>query len=354
MQIAQPAIREAIDLNEEFGAAYASLGLMRSLQGDLRGAESALARAIALDPNNAKAHHWYGDMLIYGLGDPGAAIPMLQKARRLDPLSPVITLTLGEAFITSGDLAEGLRLFHTALEIDPDFVTAFSWLGTTYLALGDPEKAAYWLEEGARRDPEEFRANYGLAFLYRFRKEEERAVAIARHLQAMAPGNNITLLTLVSFSRYEEALEFAAGDWPELSCDNELAVQRSNIFQAINLSLAYEMTGQRECSDSLLAAILEIITSQPGLGARAFGFLEAEVYARLGQIDKALDVLRAGVEAGLRSPWVIQVEDSPHMDKLRETAEFRRIQEVVRADLARQRAVVRDMEARGELAPIAD
>ena len=354
LRVAQPAIRKAIELDDKIGAAYASLGLMRSLQGDVRGAESALARAIALDPNSAKAYHWYGDILMYWLGDPGAAIPMLQKARRLDPLSPVIALTLGEAYSASGNLAEGLRLFHTALEIDPDFDTAFGLLGTTYLTLGDTEKAAYWLEEGARQDPDEFRANYGLAFLYRFRDEEERAVALARRLQAIAPGNNISLVTLVSFGRYEEAIEFAAKDWPELFCDNELAVRRNNIFPAMNLSLAFEMTGWRECSDSLLAAILEIITSQSALGARAFGFLEAEVYARLGQIDKAQAVLRASVEAGMLSLWVIQVEDSPHMAKLRETAEFRAIQEKVRADLEQQRASVRDLEARGELEPIAD
>ncbi|MDH3621780.1 MAG: hypothetical protein OER91_12865, partial [Gammaproteobacteria bacterium] len=66
---ARPAIEMAIDLDDRFGAAYASLGLLRSLQGDVRGAESALSRAIALDPNNTKAYHWYGDMLIYGLGD---------------------------------------------------------------------------------------------------------------------------------------------------------------------------------------------------------------------------------------------------------------------------------------------
>ena len=354
LRTARPAISKAIELDGRYGAAYASLGLMRSVQGDVRGAESALARAITLDPNNAKAHHWYGDLLIFGLGDPHAAIPMLQKARRLDPLSPVIAVTLGQAYSTSGNLAEGLRLYRKTLDIDPDFISAFTWLGFGYVALGRADTAAYWFEEAAKREPDEFRANVGLALLYRFRDEEERGVAIARRLQTMVPGNNMSLVTLVSFGRYEEAIEYAATDWPSLSCENEPQVQRNNIFQATNLSLAYEMTGKGECSDALLAGILELMKSQPGLGPRAFGFLEVEVYARMGQVDKALDVLRASVEAGMREQWVSQIEISPHATRLRNTPRFREIREVVESDFARQRAVLREMEANGELAQIPD
>ena len=352
LQEARPAIQKAIEIDDGFGAAYASLGLMRSLQGDVRAAESALTRAIALDPNNAKAHHWYGDILIYGLGDPGAAIPMLQKARRLDPLSPVITATLGEAHSTGGNLAEGLRFFRKAIDLDSEFIGAYRLMGLGYLSLGDLEMAAYWLEEAASRAPDEFRGNFGLAFLYRARGDEERAVALARRLQTMQPGNNVSLVTLVSFDRFEEAIEFAAMDWPDLICGVEPTIQRRNIFQAMNLSLAYEQAGQRECAEMLLVAILEFITELPGLGPRAFGFLEAEVYARLGQFDRALVVLRASVNAGMRAQWTTQVANSPHMRALRETAEYQAIRKEVDADFARQLSLIRQMEARGELAPL--
>lgn len=351
---AKPAIEKAIDLDDRFGAAFASLGLMRSMQGDVGGAESALKRAIALDPNDAKAYHWYGDMLIYGLGNPGAAIPMLRKARQLDPLSPVIVITLGEAYSAAGQMAEGLRLYRKALEIDPDFLSAFNWLGIGYLSLGDADTAAYWLEEGAERAPGEFRANSGRAFLYRSRGDEERAVAVARQLQAMLPGNNTTLVTLVSFGHDQEAIDLAKVDWPALACPGEPAVRRSNVFHAMNLSLAYERIGERQCAETLLARILQLLESQTGLGAKAFGFLDVEVYARLGRIEQALSVLRASVDAGMRMQWKTQVEDSPHMARLREQPEFLAIREEVRADLAAQLAIVREMEARGELARLGD
>lgn len=349
---ARPAIEKAIELDDRFGAAYASLGLMRSMQGDVRAAESALTRAIALDPNDAKAFHWYGDILIYGLGDPGAAIPLLQKARQLDPLSPVIVVTLGEAYSATGQMAEGLRLYRKALEIDADYLAAFNLLGMGYLSLGDLEKAEYWLEEGARRAPDEFRANFGLAFLYRSRGDEQRAVAVARELQATVPGNNTSLVTLVSFNRDQEVIDLAEANWPELACQSEPAVQRYNVFQAMNLSLAYERVGETQCAETLLAGILELLEGQTGLAANALGFLDVEVYARQGRIERALAVLRAKVDAGMRVQWMIQVEDSPHADALREEEEFLEIREEVHADFAKQLAIVREMEARGELAPL--
>ncbi|MEL7450277.1 MAG: tetratricopeptide repeat protein [Pseudomonadota bacterium] len=349
---ARPAIEKAIDLDARFGAAYASLGLMRSLQGDVPGAESALTRAIALDPNDAKAYHWRGDILIYGRGDPAAAIPLLQKARQLDPLSPVIVLTLGEAYSAAGQLAEGLRLYRKTLEIDPDYLIAFNHLGTAYLSLGDLDKAAFWLEEGARRAPDELRANSGRAFLYRARNEEDRAVALAYELQRMVSGNNATLVTLVSFGRDREAIELAESDWPELACKDEPTVRASNVFQAMNLSLAYERVGEAHCAETLLTAILGILEGRAGSSARAFGFLDVEVHARLGHTEKALALLRASVEAGMRAQWQLQVEDSPHTARLRDEPAFLAIRERVRADLARELATVRAFEARGELEPL--
>ena len=351
---AKPAIDSAISLDDELGAAYASLGLLRNLEGDVRGAKSAWLRAIALDPNDAKAYHWYGDTLIYVLGDPGAAIPMLHKAQQLDPLSPIIVLTLGEAYSYAGQLTEGLRHFRKVLQIDRSFAIAFSMLGAGYLSLRDFEKADYWFETGARIAPDDFRIQGFRTFLYRTRGEEERAVALARKLQAMQPGNNFSLVTLVSFGRDEEVIELAKTDWPSLSCQSGPTVQRSNIFQAINLSLAYERAGHRECARALLDEISRILGEQQDSAARAFGFLDAEVYARKGEIDRALAALRTSVDAGMRAQWITQVEDSPHMVALRDEPEYLAIREEVRADLARQLAVVREMEASGELTPLGE
>ena len=353
LQTAEPAVEKALELDDGLGAAYASLGLIRSLEGDVAGATSAFSRAIAMDPNDAKAYHWYGDIMIYGVGDPVAAIPMLKRARLLDPLSSVIVVTLGEAFSNSGNLAEGLRLYRKALEIDPEYLAGFRILGMAYLSLGDYERAEFWLDEGVRRDPGEFDVLFGKAFLYRALQDEERAVAVARRLQAIAPGNNVSLVTLVSFGHDQEAIEMGEADWPGLTCQHGVQVRRNNIFQAMNLSLAYERTGQGDCSRTILDAILALMYER-GINPRAFGFLEAEVQARQGDIQRALATLRASVESGMRAQWMTQVEHSPHMKELRNHPEFYMIRDAVQEDLARQLAAVREMEKQGEIAPLVD
>jgi TolB-like protein/cytochrome c-type biogenesis protein CcmH/NrfG len=353
LQIAEPALDKALDLDDRLGATYASLGLMQMRRGDIQGAADALTRAIKLDPNDAKAYHWYGDILIYGFGDPPAAIPVLQQARQLDPLSPIIIITLGEAYSTAGNLVDGLRLYRKALEIDPDYLAAFRLLSANYLSLGDTDKAAYWVDEGIRRGPDEIHTLFRKAFLYRARGEEEKAVTIARQLQSLAPGNNVSLVTLVSFGHDQEAIEIGENDWPTLACRGEPVVNRNNVFQAINLSLAYERTDQAGCSRALLDAILALIEA-PGVDPRAFGFLDAEVYARRGEIEQALSVLRASVDSGMRLQWMDQVERSPHMERLREAPGFQAIRDVVRADLAQQLALVREIEASGELAQLSE
>jgi TolB-like protein/cytochrome c-type biogenesis protein CcmH/NrfG len=353
LRVAEPALDKALELNDRLGAAYASLGLMRMRKGDIQGAAAALMRAIELDPNDAKAYHWYGDMLIYGFGDPPAAIRMLRQARQLDPLSPIIVITLGEAYSTAGNLVDGLRLYRKALEIDPDYLAAFRLLSANYLSLGDTEKAAYWLDEGVRRGPEEIHTLYRKAFLYRALEEEEKAVAIAHRLQSLVPGNNVSLVMLVSFGRDREAIEIGETDWPALTCQGVPVVNRNNVFQAINLSLAFERTGQGDCSRALLEAILALIEA-PDINPRAFGFLDVEVHARLGETERALKVLRDSVDAGMRVQWMDQVERSPHMKRLREAPGFHAIQDDVLADLGRQLALVRELEARAELGPLAD
>ena len=169
----------------------------------------------------------------------------------------------------------------------------------------------------------------------------------------MVPGNNASLLILVSFGRDQEAIEFGEADWPGLSCQNGPWVERRNVFQAMNLSLAYERTGRIDCSRALLDAILAFIEER-GINPRALGFLDAEIYARQGKIRQALATLRASVESGMRSQWMTQVEHSPHMKDLRNHPEYSAIRDVVHEDLARQLAAVRDMEAKGAIAPLAN
>ena len=214
------------------------------------------------------------------------------------------------------------------------------------------QEAAYGVQRAVDSFPAGFLSNATLARLYRYRGEERKALKTARRLQSIAPGNNVTLVTLVTYGRYDEALETVAPLYPELACGTEPKVNRNNLFQAVNLSLALEKTGSADCSERLLNTVLERIADVPRLGSGGYGFLDAEVHARRSEVRMALDDLRQGINAGWRPGWYTQAEGSPHMTALLRLPEFQNMMTELREDLAAQRARVEDMEANGDLAPI--
>jgi TolB-like protein/Tfp pilus assembly protein PilF len=214
---AVPALDRALQLDSRLAPAYASLGAIRTKQFDFDAAEAAHRRAIELDPNYATAYHWYGDLLVSYANRPGDAIPLLEQAVRLDPLSPAITVTLGQAFEGMGQFEKALDLYHRAIEIAPDYVgsyfllarmnqnvfgrldEAFRWrsdglsrnpgqvlalgnMGVMFLDLGDDERAERWIDQAIYLSPEHFAANRALALLHRYRGQELQALEVARKL----------------------------------------------------------------------------------------------------------------------------------------------------------------------------
>jgi TolB-like protein len=382
---AEPSLARALAIDDQLGAAYASVGLSRVRQGDSAGAETAFKRAIELDPNNPKPYHWYGDVLINEMGQPEAAIPLLERARELDPLSPAINVTLGQALEASGRFSEAMAFYRKAMEIEPDFPAAHfliaqhhrtvygemdeavRWhhkelaiepsrdtgaLGLIYLDLGDVEKAEYWIDHALGMQPDWFLTNSAKAFLLRYRGNKARALQQARRLLAIAPGNNTSLVIFVAFGQYQEALETVAPRYPELGCDVEPMVNRNNLSQAINLSLALQETGERECADRLLGKVLAQVQQMPRSGFRGYGIADVEIYARQGKTQLALETLRQAIDQGYRREWWAQGKGSPHMVSLLEEPEFRAMMQVIEDDMSAQLERVREMEANGELASV--
>ena len=346
------ALSMALSLDDKLGAAYASSGLSRTLHGDGHGAGEAYKRAIELDPNYATSYHWYGDLLINSFGQAEAAIPFLEKARELDPLSPVITITLGEAFHAVGKIQQAMKLYHKALEVKPDYPYAYSLIGLTYLDLGDEAKAETWIDMGIRKWPDDFATNQAATVLYRYRGEKVLALRLARTLQEIAPGNNVSLVTLVNYGQYLEALETIAPAYPGLFCEVDPFITPNNTYQAINLSLALEETGERECAARLLDKLDERLQVLPGRGFRSYGFINAEMFARQGKTQRALKALREAKDGGWRRSWWMQTWGSPHMVSLLENPEFQAIMAEIQADMEAQLARVSVMEDSGALPPL--
>lgn len=177
----------ALSLNPELPEAHAALGGAKAiLDFDFPGAEASFKRALELDPRNAFALERYAYLLI-GRGRTQDAVALLERAREVDPMSPVLEMLLGWTYFWAPTprLAEAEVHFRASLAKDPDF-----WWSQLYLAwcldrTGRPQEAEPLLAKAkASGSP------FVLSYLgYRAAKAGRRAEAegILHHLLAIKP-----------------------------------------------------------------------------------------------------------------------------------------------------------------------
>jgi tetratricopeptide (TPR) repeat protein len=128
---------------------------------DWAGAEKEFQRAIALNPNSAAAHHWYGSFLAK-MGRQDEALREIQKARELDPASLVISTTLGWDYYASGQTDRAIEQLKKTLETDQNYSPARRLLEACYEQKGMfREAVAEWQEAITLSGNPEFATSIG-------------------------------------------------------------------------------------------------------------------------------------------------------------------------------------------------
>jgi DNA-binding winged helix-turn-helix (wHTH) protein/Tfp pilus assembly protein PilF len=131
------AAKKAVELAPQSSEAHASLAFVTFFgMWDAAGAEQDFRRAIELDPNNVKAHHWYATFL-HTLNRHEEALNEIELARKLAPDSPSILADKGELLWTGGRREESLQLLKQLEAADPDFLSPHRYLRFAYYDTGD-------------------------------------------------------------------------------------------------------------------------------------------------------------------------------------------------------------------------
>ena len=122
MSRARAAASRALELDDTLADAHAALAHVRLHQWD-RSAEDEFRRAIELNPNCSPAYTWYGEYLM-AWGREDEALAVYQKARSLDPLSPVINGLAVLPLIYQRKYDEAIRNATSVLQTNPDSLFA--------------------------------------------------------------------------------------------------------------------------------------------------------------------------------------------------------------------------------------
>ncbi|MFZ0952002.1 MAG: winged helix-turn-helix domain-containing protein [Candidatus Sulfotelmatobacter sp.] len=147
---AEAAAEKALQIDSSLAEAHTSLAAVKVLHDwDWRGAEQEFRRAIALNPNFARAHHWYGNLLLGPEGRHEEAIAELERARELDPLSLIINADAGFGYYLAGRYEPALQAYRSVLAVNPNFVPVRFYLAKYYRQTGQYD---LWLKESVEDD----------------------------------------------------------------------------------------------------------------------------------------------------------------------------------------------------------
>ncbi len=131
------AAKKAVELDPQSSEGHASLAFVTFFgMWDSADAEKEFRRAIELDPNNVKAHHWYATFL-HALGRHDQALAEIELARKLTPDSPSILADKGDLLWSGGHHEQALQLLKQLEAADPDFLSPHRYLRFAYLETGD-------------------------------------------------------------------------------------------------------------------------------------------------------------------------------------------------------------------------
>jgi serine/threonine protein kinase/tetratricopeptide (TPR) repeat protein len=145
---AKEAALKALEIDDTLAEAHTSLALVKALHDwDWSGGEREFQRAIALNPDYAVAHLWYGWTLGW-MGRLDEAIVEAKRAVELDPLSLNINWLLGVVFHFARQYDQAIEQYRKTLDLDANFFVTRTFLGLAYVeksmfmeAIAELEKA---------------------------------------------------------------------------------------------------------------------------------------------------------------------------------------------------------------------
>ena len=146
--------RKALELDAGLAEAHVNLGDLR-FYGDWEwsAGEAEFRRAVDLDRGSVDAQEHYV-LCLHVLRRYGAAAEQARLALRLDPLSPQLSVHLGDVLRDAGDPLGAIRQYQKALDLEPGYARAFASLGLAYQDLGRDQEAIAAYQRAASLDGE--------------------------------------------------------------------------------------------------------------------------------------------------------------------------------------------------------
>ncbi|MCZ7639754.1 MAG: tetratricopeptide repeat protein [Verrucomicrobia bacterium] len=182
------ALRDAAARRPRDGVLFDLLGKFLLSTGDRAGAAAAWREVIESVPYGFPGHYQLG-LLLNQLGQPEAALPHLENARRWRPLVPEVHIALGTAWSRLGEPARATGSFQQALKLDPNNEAARLAWAQALRERGDRTGARAQLEHAVGANSNSVSAHFYLALLSQELGDQDTASRHWRDVLRLDPGN---------------------------------------------------------------------------------------------------------------------------------------------------------------------
>ncbi len=137
---AEAAANQALKLDTSMAEIYAVMAEVYLFHWEWEKSERYFIKALELDPNMAFTR-WYYAWTLYLFGKTEEAIIENERAQKIDPFHPNITVHLAALYYDVGRYEDALQEALKSLEIEKDYQMGHYVIGVIYLAMGRTDDA---------------------------------------------------------------------------------------------------------------------------------------------------------------------------------------------------------------------
>lgn len=380
---AEAMIVKALEIDPQSEEAFAALGLARWHIGQMDAAESALRQAVELNEDYVPAQLWLAGLL-GELGRYPEQHLVLEKAMEIDPLNELLAVNFSQNLAVRGNWAEGKELMQRLIELRPDSTTLLRSMASYELTHGNLVEGWSFAHRAWQLQPDDPYDISTLAQSWLLLGEVEEAERIVRQgLEKSGQNGNLLRtywMTLMVLNRYEEAetmvrdlmlefgeslpdalrrrLDFQLGmiafvreDFPRaynllnaaIGDEDQRAYNEEEIWIFTMASLASAIVGKQEEAESRLADAERKVQRARlnGVDNPGIYYSEAVILAMRDQSELALEKLNQAYQRGFRALWILNIDG--RLDSLREQPGFIALQNRITDDVSRALAEIKSV-----------
>jgi TolB-like protein/Flp pilus assembly protein TadD len=381
---AHPMIEKALEINPESGEAFAALGLARWQIGQMDAAESALRQAVQLDENYIPAQLWLAGILSE-LGRYPEELLVLENAMRLDPLNELLAVNYASNLAVTGDweggkelmqslvelhpastmllrfiamneighgnLVDGWVLANRAWQLEPDNPEDISALASTWIMLGELEEAENLILRGLEQSDQNAKLKNTHWKILMAASRFEEAQMLIREMMAGYDENipsalqrkfdfQLGMIALVQ-DDYTLAYQYLTA---AIRNDENPAYSGDEIWTLTLASVASRLVGQPgEAEERLTEAERKVQRARlNGVDGPGIYYSEAVLLALKNRQEAAIKKLEQAYDRGFRERWLLDMDR--RLDSLRGEPEFIALKNQLDDDINKALAEIRSAQ----------